>query len=297
MARPDLDDRAAIDARRALLRQQTQLVGEELPWLVDPDRVPADAIGSSADLSEQYFQLAVWIVTEVVQAARRVEPKLGWEDVLSRHRVTDDLETRVVRAVLDPATQYAPGILAVAEIVAAVPDVASRDAVPRRNWARVAMDAEALGAKLSCDGTDVQVLVRDYLRKPPHATANPNLRVLDAALLCTDDSGQLTTVTPIDALVSAAKTAAAAHIRPPRGMCVAMQAKAPGALATAGASTTMYGAIWSSYAAAAARLIFPRVDTAHTPVAPRPDPDPHFALAFDELARRRGEMLRRRQPQ
>jgi hypothetical protein len=66
-----------------------------------------------------------------------------------------------------------------------------------------------------------------------------------------------------------------------------MQAKAPPWSTRSFGSATVYGAVWSAYASAAARLIFPRVDVGLLDIPPQQHPDPDVASAFDRLARAR----------
>jgi hypothetical protein len=294
---PQSPEEAVISAKRALLRQQIQLLGEELAWLADPGLIPAAALNSAAecgDLSDQCFSLAAWVVGEIALAASRLHQKLCWEDTFECYRVPSESKPRIVRALLEPVTRYAPGILALSEIVAAIPVVAIRESVPLGDWGRIARRSEEFGVKLSCDGTEVQVLIRNYLRKPPQPSTSPDKRVLDSTRLKLDDEIGVTSVTPIDDLVSVARAAVTEHIGPAKGICVAMQAKAPVWGHTSEAPATMYDAVWSAYTAAAEHLIFPNVDISGAEIPAQAGPDPHFALAINHLARDRGAELRSR---
>src|SRR5262245_42971877 len=76
-------ENAETAAKRALLREQTQLLGEELSWLADPGRIPPEAAEPSSaadDLYERCFCLATWFLAQIVQAAGRVQHKLTWEE-------------------------------------------------------------------------------------------------------------------------------------------------------------------------------------------------------------------------
>jgi hypothetical protein len=287
-------ERAEVSARRALLKQQTELLGEELPWLFKPGKIPPEAVGSLADGGwvEQCFNLATWVLAEVAQAANSIQDKLLWEEIFDHHKVTLELRPRVRRSVLEPVSRHAPGIFAMCEIVAATPVVATRESLPLSDWGTIARRTEKLGVKISRDGTDLQVLIRNYLRKPPQTTSFPNRRVLDSALLKLDDEASLTSVTPIDDLVSVAKTAVAEHIRPPQGACVALLANAPVCEHSSTTTATMYGAIWSAYAAAANELIFPNVNLSKGEIPTQAEPDPHFAIMIDALAKHRAEEWR-----
>jgi hypothetical protein len=279
-------EKAEVSAKRALLRQQTQLLGEQLTWLSDPSKIPAEALGSSAkygDLPEQCFNLAIWLLAEIVRAANSVQHELSWEETFDQYEVPSELKPRVLRAVLEPASRHAPGIFAISEIVAAAPVMATRESIPLNGWGHIARSTEKFGAKISWDGSDLQVLIRNYLRKPPEATEYSYQRVLNPALLRLDGETGVTSVTPIDDLISAAKAAITEHIRPAKGVCVAMLAKAP----VCDHAATMYGAIWSAYAAAANRLIFPNIDLRGADIPPQAGPDPNFATVLDALARQR----------
>ena len=283
-------ERPEVAAKRALLREQTRFLGEELPWLSDPNSIPAEAAqpsGAYDDLYERCFSLATWLLAQIVRAANRVQHKLSWEETFDYYNVPSEIQERVLRAVLEPTSRHAPGIFAMCEIVAAVPEVAIRESVPRSDWGTIARDTEKFGTKISYDGTDLQVLIRDYLRKSPETAKQRYQRVLEPALLRLDDETGLTSITPIDDLISSAKVAVAEHIRPPKGVCVALLAKAPVCEHDFTAPTTMYGAIWSAYAQAADRIIFSNVDLRRLDISPPAEPDVGFAAAFDALARRR----------
>ena len=129
-----------------------------------------------------------------------------------------------------------------------------------------------------------RVLVRNYLSK---SGAPTRLRALNAARFRLDHELGITSVTPIDDLVSSAKDATLRHLGRPRGICVAMQAKAPPWSVRSFGTATVYGAVWSAYASAAARLIFPRVDVELLDIPEQESPDADVAGAFDRLAQAR----------
>ncbi len=282
---------AAIRARRALLRRQMGLIANALPWLTDSRAIPDEAFGSAAlkgDLAEPCYHLYVWMVAEIVAAAHRVRDDLHWEEAMQRHGVPSDLQPSVRRAVLEVATRYAPGISAIADIVMVTPAVAVRHGLPMSEWEQAALRAEEFAARFSVDGTHVQVLIRTYLQRKapePHAP----LRSLDAGRLRLDATTGITSVTPIDDLVDAAKTAVHRHIGRPRGVCVAMQANVP--RADGPEAVTFYTAVWRSFVAAAARRVFPTLDPARIERLPGTGPDPAFADALDRLARQRAAEL------
>jgi hypothetical protein len=288
---------SAIHAKRALLRQQTQWLGSELLWLRDPDSIPKEALGSSADsgaLPDQCFHVAAWMVGEIALAANRLRLKLDWESAFDLYDVTSEQKLRIKRAVLEPVTRYAPGMIALSEIVAVTPLVATRASVRRAGWGRIARLAEGFGAKISRDGTDVQLVIRNYLRDTNDATVSRSTPVLDSALLKLDDETGVSSVTPIHDLVSTARTAVIEHLGSATGMCVAMQAKAPVCDHLHGTATTMYGAIWTAYVAAVERLVFPNIDLSGVVIRPQAGPDPHVPAAMDRLARKRAADLKSR---
>jgi hypothetical protein len=167
--------------------------------------------------------------------------------------------------------------------------VAARDGVPRDDWDGAVGSAERFAAAISCDGTDVQALLRGYLRKP--AAAPARAPELNPALLRFDAEGGLATVTPLEDLLSAARAAVAAHIGEPRGVCVALQAPARGRAPEARAETSMFSAIWWASPAAASRLILPRVKIDRAAVPARSPPDSRFRVAMEALARERAMAL------
>jgi len=75
-----------------------------------------------------------------------------------------------------------------------------------------------------------------------------------------------------------------------------MLARAPGHRPDSIDAETVYGAIWSAYAAAADRLIFAHIDTTALPVEPLAGRDPDFARAMDALARKRASEWREGYP-
>lgn len=292
-------ERVEVSARQALLRQQTELLGGELPWLSDPNQIPAEALGASIasdDLTEQCFYLGTWVLAEIVRAANSVQQKLRWDETFAFYKVPLDLQPRVMRSVFEPTSRHAPGIFAMCEIVAAAPVVATRESVRLSGWGTVARNTEKFGAKISRDGTDLQVVIRNYLRQSPEKTRSPYQRVLDPARLRLDHETGVSSVTPIDELISAAKTAIAEHIRPPRGVCAALLASAPVCEHAATHPATMYSAIWSAYAAAVERLIFSNVKISGAEIPVQAEPDPHFETAIDALAKQRAEEWRARYP-
>ena len=289
---------AALAARRALLRQQVECIGDLLPWLTDPARIPVEALGYAAmqaDPARRCFGLATWLLVEVVTAADRVRDHLDWDDTFDRCNVPAALRPRVVQSVLQPTSRYAPGIFAMAEIVAAVPPLAVRGGVPAEAWCGIALASERFAACLSSNGTDLQVVVRDYLRAP----IDPNdadRRVLDARRLRLDDVTGITSVTPIDDLLAAAGASVKRNIGPPKGICVAMMAKAPSTRQVVAMPPTMYGAIWSAFVRAAARLIYPHYLVDRRDVDVQADPDRDFMSAIEALAAQRAVALRLGRP-
>lgn len=282
----------AIQARRALLREQTKLVGARLAWLADPALIPEHAVDSSVtpdDLQLAAFSLAGWMLIEIVQAADQVYQKLDWEGAIKGFRVAARLQESVSRAVLCPAARHAPGLFAMAEIIAVVPMVASRSGLARDRWREVANRSQDFGAMLAHDGTAVQILIRSYLSSAD-THAGGRVRSLNPALLQLDDKGGLTTVTPLAGLLSAARDAATRHNEWYHATCVAMQAPAPEAVDRTRAAT-MFGAIWSSFVAAADRFVFPRFDPSRDSVDAEAGPDPSYAQALDRLAAGRRETL------
>ena len=248
---------------------------------------PLDSAECASGVHQRCFALAAWMLDEVVKAAGRVQPRLKWDQVLGRRPLPSDLEARVVRAVLEPLSRHAPGILAMSEIVAAVPAVAARHGVAPSKLEAIAQRAATFAVHLAQSGTDVQVLVRNYLALPAATSASPAPRVLDPALLTLGPEMALTTITPVEELLSLAKAAVQRHIGPAQGVCVALRARAPSHV-----GVSMFDAIWSAYTAAAARLIFVHIDACEVSLLPVASPDPNAAAALDALARRRAADLR-----
>ena len=279
---------AAVQARRSLLQRQAELVVDHLPWLADPDALPADILDAAAGyggVADQCFQIAVWMVTEIVAAAYGVRDLLPWDEAMTSCGVPRVLQHRVRSAVLEPTTRYGPGISAIAEIVAATPAVAARSGLLRGDWEQVARASQRLGTRLSVDGTDVQVLIRTYLQGAPYArSALP--RVLDSRCLVLDGDRGVTSVTPIDALVVAARKAVARHLDPSGRVCIALQTAGPSGGAAYTGEPTLFGAVWKAYVTAAARYVFPTVEPERISMD-EVLRDPFYAEVLDRLARRR----------
>jgi hypothetical protein len=283
----------AVLARRALLRQQTEFIGPRLPWLADPSRIPDEAIASSIepdDIHLAAFSLASWMLIEIVRVADQVQPALDWEGAVARYEVAPRLQESVARAVLSPASRYAPGLFAIAEIVSVVPAIASRAGVPRDLWLGIAQRCQAFGAQLARDNTAVQVLLRSYLGRADVGDDLHDVRVFDPARLRLDEATGMTTTTPLETLLEAARKAAAGEGHAYHAACVAMQAPSP--VAPAGTEApNMFGAIWLSFAHAADRLVFPRFDPRRAAVPPEAAPDPACEITLGELAAQRGMVL------
>ena len=276
----------AIQGRRALLRQQTKLLGPRLAWLTDSTLIPNEAVDSSVepnDVRLAAFSLAGWMLIEIIQAADDVYQELDWEQAMERFRVAPELQDSVTRAVLCPATRHAPGLFAMAEIVSVIPMVASRSGVSRDRWNEIASRSQAFGAKLAHDGTIVQVLIRNYLSRTITPTTGHGVRLLNPAWFRLDEGTGLSTVTPLADLLSAA-CAVVDQNETHHSTCVALQAAAPEAV---NGATTMFGAIWSSFAEAANRLVFPRFDISKYPVQQQAAPDPKYVETFAQLAEQR----------
>ncbi|NML43201.1 hypothetical protein HHL11_05525 [Ramlibacter sp. G-1-2-2] len=268
----------AIRARRALLRQQSELMAARLPWLAEPARIPAHAVDASVpadDVRLATFSLAGWMLIEIVQAAEQVQPALGWQAAIGKLPLAPELQASVVRAVLRPAARHAPGLFAIAEILAVVPQLAARAGLPRERWGDTARQARLFGAMLARDGTAVQVLLRHYLGRVDAG----GLRSLDPARLRLDAQAGIATVTPLADLLAAARKSAARHNEVPPFVCVALQVSAPGA-------ANLFDAVWNSFAAAAERLVFPRF-LAAAGIPPEAAPDSEYAEALERLAAQR----------
>ncbi len=280
----------AIRARRALLREQTTLLGPRLGWLADPTRIPAHAIDASVpphDVQLAAFSLAAWMLLEMVQSADQFYQALEWEQAFERFHVAPELQTSVIRSVLCPAARHAPGLFAIAEIIAVIPKVASRDGVPPDGWCEIARRSEAFGAMLAHDGTAVQVLMRSYLSGwDEHADASA-LRILDPSKLKLDPVTGITTVTPIEDLLHASRAATARHNDSYHATCVALQAPAPEGARRPVGTTSMFDAVWSSFADAASRLVFPRFHLEHDTARPAAEPDLICTETLDRLAANR----------
>lgn len=282
------DEWKAVLARRALLLQQTELMGLRLPWLADSNLIPDDAIAPPAahDVHLAAFSLAAWMLLELLRVAPEVNRALQWDLAFERFEVEPRLRESVIRAVLSPASRHAPGLFAIAEIISVVPKVASRAGLQRDRWRHSAARTIALGTKLASDNTAVQVLLRSYLSGSSESERYEGVRVLNPACLRLDEAIGLTTSTPIERLLEAARRAAARHGHSYRATCVALQAAVHlGPMERAPRS--FFGAIWASFAGAADRLVFPKFDPVQQCVPRDAGPDPAYEATLDEIAEHR----------
>ena len=285
-------DASVIGARRALLRQQTELLGPRLPWLADPALVPDHAVDASVeddDVRLAAFSLAAWMLIDLVQAAGQVNHALDRHGVMESFHIAPRARESLSLAVLCPLSRHAPGLIAIAEIMAVIPLLAHRADVPANRWGGIALGSLAFGAMLARDGTAVQVLLRSYLGRSEAGPAGAGIRSLDPALLRLQGETGITTVTPLPDLLAAARCAAARYNVAPRGVCVALQAPAPEA--AGGRGTTMFGAIWASFAAAAERLVFPHFDPSRDAIPAEAAIDSGYADALEHAAARRHDEL------
>jgi hypothetical protein len=281
-----------VSAQRVLLRRQAELLLERLPWLRDPDRIPGLDGDPEMDSSTGCYELARWMVSDIVVTAHRAGDELPWDETLRQHRVPVDAHASVRRVVLESVTRYGPGIVALAEIVASVPVVAVRSGAPRSDWPRIAARSRHLGLQLSRDRTDVQVVIRRYLRGPPQAP-QPTIAMLDAGLLRLDESGGVTSVTPIDELVLGARETVRTHVGPQTGICLARLVRRGGD--NRGMSgETMFDAVWAAFVHAATRHLFSRIVAARLEIPDQRARDRHAKHALDRLARERAAELRLR---
>jgi hypothetical protein len=283
-------------AQHILLRRQAELLVEKLAWLRDPDRIPGRALSGGRDLrsdpSVGCYQLARWMVSDIVAAAHGASEELPWTETFAKHRVPSDAHAAVRRVVLEPVTRYAPGILALAEIVASVPVVAVRGGATRSDWPHIAARSRCLGEQLSRDSTDVQLIVRRYLRRPSEAVPS-TIAMLDAGLLRLDESGGVTSVTPMDELVLAAREAVWAHIGPHAGICLARLIRS-GRDDRAVRGETMFDAVWAAFVHASDRHLFPPIVAARLEVPDQRPRDRGAQRALDRLAQERAAELRLR---
>lgn len=289
----DADEWSAIQARRALLREQLELVAVQLPWLSDPSLIPDAAIVPLAgfgDVDLAAFSLAAWMLIEIVRVADGVNHELGWRQAFERHRVPPALQGSVARSVLLPAARHAPGLFAMAEIVSVVPKLAHRAGFPQDRWRGIVAGSELLARHFALGNTAIQVLLRCYLSRATPPEEERGVRSLDPAKLRLDENGGLTTVTPLETLSRAARRAAARggyrYVAP----CVAMSAR----IASTGAGEagdSVFGAIWATWVQAANRLLFSRFDPSRDAAWVQAEADPDCAGAFDAITAQRRATL------
>ena len=282
----------AIQARRALLREQLERAAARLPWLSDPSLIPDTAIVPFVEDGEvelAAFSLAAWMLMETVRVADDVNQQLAWREAFERYRVPYGMQDPVVRSILLPAARHAPGLFAMAEIVSVVPALAHRAAIPRDRWGAVLAASLPLVRQLAFGNTVMQVLLRCYLGRAAASGETRGVRSLDPARLRLDDAGGLTTATPIEALLHAARRAAERSGYHYVAPCVAMAAHLAGE-GVGPAKGSVFDAFWTVWTIASDRLLFCRYDPSRAPACSEAETDPDFGDALDAIAAKRLEM-------
>jgi hypothetical protein len=244
-------------ARRDLYREQMTEQAHELTWLGNPDLIPETAIhyadGPESSVGE-YFNLAHWMVDQFAEWATAGHARLGLLKAFEKHDLSNEERIRVRNAFQNKTAQaYAPGVVAMSEIFAAVPGVARRGGVPRSQWSTIASQAREFGGEYARSGTLVQCIVRGYLGAFEQVGVHGE-KHLDQAKLTLDAQTGITSVTPIENIVAAAEAVVgdARHPESRSDACIGLQANPQGLEAS-----TMYDAAWNAFGSAAERLIYP----------------------------------------
>lgn len=264
-------EEAADAASRALQREQMSEFGTQLEWLMDPGKIPEAAIQSregmqANTLGEQCTLLAYWMAQDVAKWSQGNERNLSYADTFDNYGVPVHLRPYVRDRLRGGAMRaYAPGIVAMAEMVAVVPIIANREGVDDKNWSATALESRKFGRKISLDGTSTQFIVREYLRGSNEPGEDHYVRSLNPAKLKLDTETGITTVTPLEDIIKVTQEEFDRLGREifvnntSSGVCVALQAKAPRVTGQQGCprKDTMFDAMWGAYVQAADRLIYP----------------------------------------
>jgi hypothetical protein len=251
---------AVKNAKRSLHREEMNRFGSEVDWIQDPSIVSEEVLGDLADstnLPERFYGLACWTIGQLAGWSGVGHSRLSWGETFEKYQLSNP-DRVLVRETFQkhPGIAYAPGMLAMSEIFAAVPVVATRDGIGREGWGTIASKASVFGGQIARDDTDVQYLVRNYLHtQKERPTLGINLYVLDVAKLKLDEATGITSVTPINDLLGESRKLISKMFTPSIDACVALQAKSP-----CPNERNMFDATWSAFGSISDRIIYPYVE-------------------------------------
>jgi hypothetical protein len=249
-----------------------------LDWRSDPSLVPDAAVHSTDILGlprNPYQSLVEWTLSRFIDNTGDKTNELDYADIFTKYKLPNHerLATRqVLRQLADMA--YGPGIDFMAKVHEVVPPVALGAGVSDRgDWVRIAADARHFARHAALDGTIVQFLVRAYLG------SDADYKSMDPTKFRTDEDTGITTVTPIESLVAAAKaTDARFNLRyaDHSGVCAAMQTR----VAEMEEEVSMYDAVWQAFSTVVGDKIYPFIEV--EPAVPN-EPDPFYTIQMDVM--------------
>lgn len=244
-------------ARRDLHREQMIRFAAELEWLNEPALIPP---GAATDHSgNPFYSTAVWLTDSMSGWSETNRKDLSYAKTFNKHGLDTDGRVIVKRVIRDAAQEaFGPGIEAIGQILGAVPLVATREGVSVGDWFVIANKARTLGKQMSYDGTAVQALVRTYLSDLSLSGNDFNSQPLDDTKLMLDENSNLTSVTPIELILEAAREESRKYVSAAdlSNACVALQAN----IDIGGHSVAMFDAVWDAFCNYAASSIYPTMD-------------------------------------
>ncbi len=272
-------DESLTFAHRELARQSMEMACERLDWLQDASRVPASSTTDYGSRREE--SLAAWMTTQFAVAAQTAHSMLDYEKVFEKYSIGKELQSLLENAQIDLEMlkdSFLPGFRAMSDIIGAVPQVAHRAEIDRKEWRDVAEKSRTTGKKLAFDNTWVQLFVRGYL------SLDVRNGGLDTSKLKIDSNGGLTTVTPLADLIVFATRANRTHnniFLPTKRPCLALDSRVDKLN-----SRSVFDAAWDVFAHVADREIFGDSKSIRN-ISEEGQPDPFAVITIGILAIKR----------
>lgn len=261
-----------VSCGRTLHREQMHKQADKLDWLIKPELIPENIVVNPnfIDSKDPYWCLAGWMKKRFGEWAAMTHGQLALREAFEKHGLAN--EDRVIaREKFLPRfaeEAYEPGLTATAEIHQVIPELATREHIPREAWPSIASSARVFGSIIARDGTHVQALIRRYLWVDPYI---PNTG-LDASKLKLDATTGITTVTDIEYILEIAKKLIDEYIPTAErkaNVCIALQAPSP----KGKEHGTFFDATWEAYGYVTDKSIYPNLDAFTVSDEAPPDDD------------------------
>lgn len=285
MTQAPLQERAQL-AKRALHREEMSRFGHELSWLINVDEIPNQAISGFEGYEQQCSGLSRWMMCKFGEWSGEGHARLGIREAFEKYELPNPVRVSIREAFYDiPHAAYAPGLQTVSEIHGVVPQIAARAGLSRERWPEIAHRSRRFGILLARDTTEVQAIVREYLwgqtetfPDPAGSGFNLSLHRLDPAKLKLDSETGITTVTPIEELISITEELVhRVFARTEATACVGLQAKGPSP-----DFKNMFEAVWKAFGDYTARRIYPNAVLPQE-IPAQASPDDRFRSAAAKL--------------